>query len=125
MFENPYFDRKYLINKILLRRIKSGNPGCRTLKLSMNQKRIRYILFYLTVKYLCQIFHKLMLESSSLEDTFSPFILQLLNELSRMQLSVSDHQDHSQRLQQELERRLQEKEQTIRAQQEQVSTDSR
>ncbi|XP_028989115.1 cilium assembly protein DZIP1 isoform X2 [Betta splendens] len=45
---------------------------------------------------------------------------ELLNELSRMQLSVSDHQEQSQRLQQEMSKRLQEKEQTIRAQREQI-----
>ncbi|XP_041822058.1 zinc finger protein Dzip1 isoform X2 [Chelmon rostratus] len=45
---------------------------------------------------------------------------QLLNELSRMQSSVSDHQERSQRLQQEMGRRLQEKEQTIKAQREQI-----
>nr|XP_046238017.1 zinc finger protein Dzip1 isoform X2 [Scatophagus argus] len=47
---------------------------------------------------------------------------QLLNELSRMQLSVTEHQEHSQRLQQEMGRRLQEKEQTIKAQREQIRT---
>ncbi|XP_061571890.1 cilium assembly protein DZIP1 [Cololabis saira] len=47
---------------------------------------------------------------------------QLLNELSRMQLSVSEHQETSQRLQQEMGRRLQDKEQTIRAQKEQIKT---
>lgn len=51
-------------------------------------------------------------------------IFQLLNELSRMQSSVSDHQEHSQRLQQEMGRRLQEKEHSIKAQREQVNTDS-
>uniref|UniRef100_A0A3Q2ZRL2 DAZ interacting zinc finger protein 1 n=1 Tax=Kryptolebias marmoratus TaxID=37003 RepID=A0A3Q2ZRL2_KRYMA len=45
---------------------------------------------------------------------------QLLNELSRMQSSVTEHQQHGQRLQQEMSRRLQEKEQTIRAQREQI-----
>ncbi|XP_051283707.1 cilium assembly protein DZIP1 isoform X2 [Dicentrarchus labrax] len=45
---------------------------------------------------------------------------QLLNELSRMQSSVSEQQEHSQRLQQEVARRLQEKEQTIKAQREQI-----
>ncbi|XP_035533362.1 zinc finger protein Dzip1 [Morone saxatilis] len=45
---------------------------------------------------------------------------QLLNELSRMQSSVSDQQEHSQRLQQDMARRLQEKEQTIKAQREQI-----
>ncbi|XP_073318497.1 cilium assembly protein DZIP1 [Pagrus major] len=45
---------------------------------------------------------------------------QLLNELSRMQSSVSEHQELSQRLQQEMGRRLQEKEQTIKAQKEQM-----
>ncbi|XP_038572919.1 zinc finger protein Dzip1 isoform X3 [Micropterus salmoides] len=45
---------------------------------------------------------------------------QLLNELSRMQSSVSEHQDHSRRLQQDMGRRLQEKEQTIKAQREQI-----
>ncbi|XP_027147577.1 cilium assembly protein DZIP1 isoform X1 [Larimichthys crocea] len=45
---------------------------------------------------------------------------QLLNELSRMQSSVSDQQERSQRLQQEMGRRLQEKEQTIKAQKEQI-----
>uniref|UniRef100_A0A8C3A686 DAZ interacting zinc finger protein 1 n=1 Tax=Cyclopterus lumpus TaxID=8103 RepID=A0A8C3A686_CYCLU len=42
----------------------------------------------------------------------------------RMQSSVSDHQENSQRLQQEMDRRLQEREHTIRAQREQVSGDS-
>lgn len=50
---------------------------------------------------------------------------QLLNELSNMQLSVSEQQEGSQRLQQEMRRQLQEKEQTIRAQREQVGTRSR
>ncbi|XP_071320762.1 cilium assembly protein DZIP1 isoform X2 [Trachinotus anak] len=45
---------------------------------------------------------------------------QLLNELSRMQSSVSEHQERSQWLQQEMGRRLQEKEQTIKAQREQI-----
>lgn len=45
---------------------------------------------------------------------------QLLNELSRVQSSMSENQEHSQRLQQELGRRLQEKEQTIKAQREQI-----
>ncbi|XP_068575624.1 cilium assembly protein DZIP1 isoform X1 [Cebidichthys violaceus] len=45
---------------------------------------------------------------------------QLLNELSRMQSSVSEHQESSQRLQQEMGRRLQEREQTIKAQREQL-----
>lgn len=53
-----------------------------------------------------------------------PFVVQLLNELSRMQSSVSEHQDHSHRLQQDMGRRLQEREQTIKAQREQVNTDS-
>lgn len=42
-----------------------------------------------------------------------------------MQSSVSDHQEQSHRLQQEMTRRLQEKEQTIKAQREQVSSDGR
>ncbi|XP_041835024.1 zinc finger protein Dzip1 isoform X2 [Melanotaenia boesemani] len=46
---------------------------------------------------------------------------QLRNELSRMQSSVSEHRDCSQRLQQ-LERRLQEKEQTIKTQREQIKS---
>ncbi|XP_026219951.1 zinc finger protein Dzip1 isoform X2 [Anabas testudineus] len=45
---------------------------------------------------------------------------ELLNELSRMQSSVSEHQERSQKLQQEMGRRLQEKEQTIKAQREQI-----
>ncbi|XP_067439632.1 cilium assembly protein DZIP1 isoform X1 [Thunnus thynnus] len=45
---------------------------------------------------------------------------QLLNELSRMQSSVSEQQERSQKLQQEMGRRLQEKEQTIKAQREQI-----
>ncbi|XP_054479926.1 cilium assembly protein DZIP1 isoform X2 [Anoplopoma fimbria] len=45
---------------------------------------------------------------------------QLLNELSRMQSSVSEHQESSQRLQQEMGRRLQEREHTIKAQREQI-----
>ncbi|XP_044044183.1 zinc finger protein Dzip1 isoform X3 [Siniperca chuatsi] len=45
---------------------------------------------------------------------------QLLNELSRMQSSVSEHQERSQWLQQDMGRRLQEKEQTIKAQREQI-----
>ncbi|KAF7670006.1 hypothetical protein LDENG_00090170 [Lucifuga dentata] len=45
---------------------------------------------------------------------------QLLNEVSRMQTSVSEQQEHSQCLQEEMARRLQEKEQTIRAQREQI-----
>uniref|UniRef100_H3D6V5 DAZ interacting zinc finger protein 1 n=1 Tax=Tetraodon nigroviridis TaxID=99883 RepID=H3D6V5_TETNG len=46
----------------------------------------------------------------------------LLKEMSRMQSSVSDHQEQSQRLQQEMTKRLQEKEQTIKAQREQLKT---
>ncbi|KAI3365804.1 hypothetical protein L3Q82_000803 [Scortum barcoo] len=45
---------------------------------------------------------------------------QLLNELSRMQSSVSEHQELSHRLQQDMGRKLQEKEQTIKAQREQI-----
>lgn len=45
--------------------------------------------------------------------------------MSRMQSFVTDHQEQSQRLQQEMTKRLQEKEQTIKAQREQVSTDWR
>lgn len=41
-----------------------------------------------------------------------------------MQSSVSEHQERSQRLQQEMGRRLQEKEQTIKTQREQVTTHS-
>ncbi|TNN61514.1 Zinc finger protein Dzip1 [Liparis tanakae] len=44
----------------------------------------------------------------------------LLNELSRMQSSVSDHQESSQRLQQDMSRRLQEREHTIQTQREQI-----
>ncbi|XP_035799554.1 cilium assembly protein DZIP1 isoform X2 [Amphiprion ocellaris] len=47
---------------------------------------------------------------------------QWLNELSRMQSSLSEHQERSQKLQQEMSRRLQEKEQTIKAQREQMRT---
>ncbi|XP_032412902.1 cilium assembly protein DZIP1 isoform X4 [Xiphophorus hellerii] len=47
---------------------------------------------------------------------------QLLNELSRMQASVTEHQEQSQRLQQEMDRRLQEKAQTIKAQRDQIRT---
>ncbi|XP_008276240.1 cilium assembly protein DZIP1 isoform X2 [Stegastes partitus] len=47
---------------------------------------------------------------------------QWLNEVSRMQSSLSEHQERSQRLQQEMGRRLQEKEQTIKAQREQIKT---
>ena len=46
--------------------------------------------------------------------------LQLLDELSRTQSSVSEQQERSQQLQQEMRQRLQEKQQTIRAQREQV-----
>ncbi|KAM9836259.1 cilium assembly protein DZIP1 [Aulostomus maculatus] len=45
---------------------------------------------------------------------------QLLNELSRLKLSVTEQQESNQRLQQEMGRRLQEKEQTIKAQREQI-----
>ncbi|XP_031708196.1 cilium assembly protein DZIP1 isoform X2 [Anarrhichthys ocellatus] len=45
---------------------------------------------------------------------------QLLNELSSMQSSVSEHQESSRRLQQEMGRRLQEREQTIKVQREQI-----
>lgn len=71
--------------------------------------------------------------SASGKHSPSPFALktplfllpeQLLNELSNMQLSVSQQQEGSQRLQQEMRRQLQEKEQTIRAQREQVGTRS-
>ncbi|XP_063733846.1 cilium assembly protein DZIP1 isoform X2 [Eleginops maclovinus] len=44
----------------------------------------------------------------------------LQNELSRLQSSVSEQQDSRQRLQQDLGRRLQEKEQTIKAQRDQI-----
>lgn len=44
----------------------------------------------------------------------------LLTELMRMQSAVSDQQEHSQRLHQEMERELQEKKQIIRAQEEQL-----
>ncbi|XP_027867245.1 cilium assembly protein DZIP1 isoform X1 [Xiphophorus couchianus] len=47
---------------------------------------------------------------------------QLLNELSRMQASVTEHQEQSQWLQQEMDRRLQEKAQTIKAQRDQIRT---
>ncbi|XP_069577165.1 cilium assembly protein DZIP1 isoform X1 [Brachyistius frenatus] len=47
---------------------------------------------------------------------------QLLTELSRMQSSVSEQQERSHQLQQEMGRRLQEKEQTIKAQREQMRT---
>ncbi|XP_034462376.1 zinc finger protein Dzip1 isoform X3 [Hippoglossus hippoglossus] len=45
---------------------------------------------------------------------------QLLDELSRTQSSVSEQQERSQQLQQEMGRRLQEKQQTIKAQREQI-----
>lgn len=45
---------------------------------------------------------------------------QLLDELNRIQLSMSEQQEHSQRLQHELGRKLHEKEQTIKAQREQM-----
>ncbi|XP_022065083.2 cilium assembly protein DZIP1 isoform X2 [Acanthochromis polyacanthus] len=47
---------------------------------------------------------------------------QWLNELSRVQSSLSEQQERSQKMQQEMSRRLQEKEQTIRAQREQMRT---
>ncbi|XP_047211725.1 cilium assembly protein DZIP1 isoform X2 [Girardinichthys multiradiatus] len=47
---------------------------------------------------------------------------QLLNELGRMQSSVTEHRELSQQLQQEMGMRLQEKEQTIKAQREQIKT---
>uniref|UniRef100_UPI0037E82C18 cilium assembly protein DZIP1 isoform X2 n=1 Tax=Semicossyphus pulcher TaxID=241346 RepID=UPI0037E82C18 len=47
---------------------------------------------------------------------------QLLNELSRTQSSLSEQHERSQRLQQEMGRRLQEKELTIRSQREQIRT---
>uniref|UniRef100_A0A3Q0SP07 DAZ interacting zinc finger protein 1 n=1 Tax=Amphilophus citrinellus TaxID=61819 RepID=A0A3Q0SP07_AMPCI len=53
-----------------------------------------------------------------------PVVFQLLNELSRMQSSLSEQQERGQRLQQEMGKRLQEKEQTIKAQREQVNTQS-
>uniref|UniRef100_A0A3B4ABX3 C2H2-type domain-containing protein n=1 Tax=Periophthalmus magnuspinnatus TaxID=409849 RepID=A0A3B4ABX3_9GOBI len=45
---------------------------------------------------------------------------QLLNELNRMQITVSEQQEHSQRLRQDLGRKLQEKEHIIKSQKEQV-----
>ncbi|XP_072317928.1 cilium assembly protein DZIP1 isoform X3 [Eucyclogobius newberryi] len=45
---------------------------------------------------------------------------QLLNELNRTQINVSEQLEHSQRLRQELGRKLQEKEQTIKSQKEQI-----
>ncbi|XP_037552678.1 zinc finger protein Dzip1 [Nematolebias whitei] len=50
---------------------------------------------------------------------------QLLDKLSRMQSSVTEHQQHNRWLQQEMSRRLQESEQTITAQREQIRTVSR
>ncbi|XP_035983883.1 zinc finger protein Dzip1 isoform X3 [Fundulus heteroclitus] len=47
---------------------------------------------------------------------------QLLNELSRMRSSVTEHREISQRLQQEMDRWQQEKEETMRAQREQIKT---
>uniref|UniRef100_A0A3Q1EID6 DAZ interacting zinc finger protein 1 n=1 Tax=Acanthochromis polyacanthus TaxID=80966 RepID=A0A3Q1EID6_9TELE len=47
---------------------------------------------------------------------------QWLDELSRVQSSLSEQQERSQKMQQEMSRRLQEKEQTIRAQREQMRT---
>lgn len=47
---------------------------------------------------------------------------QLLNELSRMQSSLSEQQESGQRLQQDMGKRLQEKEQTIKAQREQIKS---
>lgn len=57
------------------------------------------------------------------KNDFFLVVLKLLRELSRMQSSVSDHQEQSQRLQQEMTKRLQEKEHTIKAQREQVSAE--
>lgn len=57
------------------------------------------------------------------ENDFFLAMLKLLRELSRMQSSVSDHQEQSQRLQQEMTKRLQEKEHTIKAQRDQVSAE--
>ncbi|XP_053170451.1 cilium assembly protein DZIP1 [Scomber japonicus] len=45
---------------------------------------------------------------------------QLMDELSRMQSHVAEQEEHSRSLQQEMGRRLQEKEQTIKAQREQI-----
>ncbi|XP_055083325.1 cilium assembly protein DZIP1 isoform X2 [Periophthalmus magnuspinnatus] len=45
---------------------------------------------------------------------------QLLNELNRMQITVSEQQEHSQRLRQDLGRKLQEKEHIIKSQKEQI-----
>lgn len=98
-------------------RIRNGSRGCRTLRPSTSRKRTRCVPF----------------KSVRPEIVFSPgfrlnrrplAVHQLLNELSNMQLSVSEHQQGSQRLQQEMRRQLQEREQTIRAQREQVGTRS-
>lgn len=82
----------------------------------MSLKRTRYILIFAIKASRSKIFHKLLFENASFL-----VIFQLLNELSRMQ---SDHQEQSQRLQQEMAMRLQEKEHAIKAQQEQVNTDA-
>lgn len=50
-----------------------------------------------------------------------PLVVQLLNEMSRLQSTVLEHQEHHQRLQQEMGGRLREREQTIKAQREQVT----
>lgn len=82
----------------------------------MTLKRIRCVLVFLVETFVGKIFCNI-----SIENPFLLSFLQLLNELSRMQSSVSEHQERSQRLQQETRRQLQEKEQTIKAQREQVS----
>lgn len=89
----------------------------------MSLKRIRYVLVFVRI-IIFNIFNKLFLKSASSKIHRLPFVFQLLNELSRTQSSVSEHQEHIHRQQQEMGRRLQEKDQTIKAQREQVNTDA-
>lgn len=92
--------------QMIFSRITSGNPGYKKLKLNTRVKRTRYsevLIIYMWILNKCLV--KINPHSVA---------LQLLNELSRMQSSVSE--------QQEMGRRLQEKEQTIKALKEQVNT---
>lgn len=68
------------------------------------------------------VLNKLLLKWTSRKIHPLPVVFQLMNELSKMQSSLSEYQEQSQRQQQEMRKRLQEKEQTIKAQREQVSS---
>lgn len=102
------------------RRTRNGSRGCRTSRPNTSRKRTRCVP--------CRDVKSDGVESTGWLKPPPPVPVplgQLLNELSNMQTSVSEQQDGNRRLQQEMRRQLQEKEQTIRAQREQVGTRSR